>query len=235
MIPLLAPIAAALSSFAGTVAQAFAKLGPTIISTVAKHLPQIKEAVKSFVEIAPKIGEAISAVVDVIGKIAQLLGLSKPETTPEKLGARALQHSEIKYEDCASAKEYVEKLESVPFDENSFKEMSTGERAVATAVGTALEMKCIGEKFMMNVPVQFYETAVKGDLKPSDVINLLGKLNENGIRDAGVIVKYFAGSASGSENAKLTPALEQYEKAGGKPVEAVAADIANWSRSADAR
>lgn len=227
MLPFIAPIIATLSSFTGTVAQALVKLAPTIASALSKVAPMLESIAKPILEIAPKIGELISVVVNTINEVAKVLGLVKGEMSPDELGERALQHPEINPGNCSSAKEYVDKLQEADFDVEKFKNLTPGERAMAVAVGAGLEIKALCERFKMDVPVQYFEMAAKGNMTASDVTKLLSALSANGVRDAGLIVNYVAGCLRPEHSQRVRDAVSQYESEGGRPMSEIESDIAN--------
>jgi len=216
----------ALTSFAGTVGAALVKLAPTIASTLAKIAPALSKIAGPILELAPKIGEVITTVVKVVNEISQLLGVVNPTTKADELGERALQHPEIHPDDYETTKEYIAKLESADFDSKKFEALTPGERAMATAVGSGLELKGLCEKFAMNIPAEIFSTAVRGGLGTNDLVKLLTALSSNGIRDAALVVQYFAGGASPSVE-KLAPAFKDYEASGGKPISEIEANLAN--------
>ena len=99
--------------------------------------------------------EVISAIVSVV---AEILGLKDEEETPEELGMKA-EIAEKKPEDFESVDQYIEYLrEEVSIDKKELEELSDEDRVKYLAIGTAITIKGIEEKYKMDMPVDFWQT-----------------------------------------------------------------------------
>ena len=197
----------------------------TLISKVAPCLSSIAKPVIEIAKIAVKV--VVQAVVTLVSEVAKSLGIVDQNMEPEELGARAMQNPEIKPEDFDSKKEYIEALKNAEFDEEKFKdEMKNDSNKLAfTAVGTGLEVQAIAESMEMRIPLDFFVSAAKGKMTGTDTVGLLKAMKGNGITDAGIFTTYTNGTISTENEAKIKPAIENYENNGGKSIEEVQKDI----------
>ncbi len=225
---IFAAIGGAISSFVGSIGSALCSIGSQIGSAIAKVAPVLAEIAKPVLEIAKVVVEVvIEAVVKIVDGVAKALGLVPENIEPDELGARAMQHPEIKPEEYDSYEEYIKELEKADFDKKEFDKLSPAQKAAATAVGCGIEAKVIAEKMEMNIPMDFWVAGAKGKMDPKDVCVLLNAMKANGITDAGVFAKYTQGDLSPEAEKQLEPALVAYEANGGKPVDDIQSDIDN--------
>lgn len=232
----LGAIFGGISAVCSSIGSALCSIGSQIGSVIAKVAPALAEIAKPVLEIAKTVVEVvIEAVVQIVDGVAKALGLVPEEIEPDELGARAMQHPEIKPEDYDSYEAYIKELEKADFDKEEFDNLSPAQKAAATAVGCGIEVKAISEKMAMNIPLDFFVASAKGKMSPNDVCGLLNSMKANGITDAGVFAQYTQGKLSPEAEQKLEPALTDYEAKGGKSIDSIQSDIDNKTLEKEAK
>lgn len=164
----------------------------TVCSTIGSALfsggTGIAALAKSF--IAPVIGLPIVEIlvaVETIGKIisvvAGLLGLTSEEETPEELGMKA-EEAEKKPEDFDSTQEYIEYLRNeVKVDKQKLETLSQEEKVVYGAIGSAIYVKGMEEKYGMEMSGDFWATVAQMNMKGEEVKAYIESFKAAGIKD----------------------------------------------------
>lgn len=125
----------------------------------------------------------IMVVAKVISWIAEKLGLTTEEEQPEDLGMKAEQ-ADKKPEDFDSIEEYIKYLrEEVEIDKEKMEKLSQEERAKYAAVGSAILVQGIEEKYKMQLPAEFWCTVVDRKMDGEQIKCLIETFKENGMTD----------------------------------------------------
>lgn len=125
----------------------------------------------------------IMVVAKVVSWIAEKLGLTTEEEQPEDLGMKAEQ-AEKKPEDFDSIEEYIKYLrEEVEIDKEKMEKLSPEEKAKYAAVGSAILVQGIEEKYKMQLPAEFWCTVVDKNMDKEQIKCLLDTFKEKGMTD----------------------------------------------------
>lgn len=125
----------------------------------------------------------IMVVAKVISWIAEKLGLTTEEEQPEDLGMKAEQ-ADKKPEDFDSIEEYIKYLrEEVEIDKEKMEKLSQEERAKYAAVGSAILVQGIEEKYKIQLPAEFWCTVVDRKMDEEHIKCLIDTFKEKGVTD----------------------------------------------------
>ena len=125
----------------------------------------------------------IMAVAKVVSWIAEKLGLTTEEEQPEDLGMKAEQ-ADKKPEDFDSIEEYIKYLrEEVEIDKEKMEKLSQEERAKYAAVGSAILVQGIEEKYKMQLPAEFWCTVYDRKMDEEQIKCLIDTFKEKGVTD----------------------------------------------------
>ena len=125
----------------------------------------------------------IMAVAKVVSWIAEKLGLTTEDEQPEDLGMKAEQ-ADKKPEDFDSIEEYIKYLrEEVEIDKEKMEKLSQEERAKYAAVGSAILVQGIEEKYKMHLPAEFWCTVVDRKMDEEQIKCLIDTFKEKGVTD----------------------------------------------------
>lgn len=125
----------------------------------------------------------IMAVAKVVSWIAEKLGLTTEDEQPEELGVKAEQ-ADKKPEDFDSIEEYIKYLrEEVEIDKEKMEKLSQEERAKYAAVGSAILVQGIEEKYKMQLPAEFWCTVVDRKMDEEQIKCLIDTFKEKGVTD----------------------------------------------------
>ncbi len=125
----------------------------------------------------------IMAVAKVVSWIAEKLGLTTEDEQPEDLGMKAEQ-ADKKPEDFDSIEEYIKYLrEEVEIDKEKMEKLSQEERAKYAAVGSAILVQGIEEKYKMQLPAEFWCTVVDRKMDEEQIKCLIDTFKEKGVTD----------------------------------------------------
>lgn len=132
------------------------------------------------------VGDVIAvvmAVAKVVSWIAEKLGLTTEDEQPEDLGMKAEQ-ADKKPEDFDSIEEYIKYLrEEVEIDKEKMEKLSQEERAKYAAVGSAILVQGIEEKYKMQLPAEFWCTVVDRKMDEEQIKCLIDTFKEKGVTD----------------------------------------------------
>lgn len=173
------------------------------IATVAAALiaplsPTISEILIGF--------QIVSAIVSFI---AEALGLKDKEETPEEIGLKA-ERSDKKPEDFDSTEAYIRYLhEEIQIDKKAVENLSPEDRAKYQAIGMAIEIKGIEEKYGIDAPGEFWRTVADRGLSGKEVQAYIENFKGNGITDMKDMSDYISGKEieSGTERSKVSGAI----------------------------
>lgn len=125
----------------------------------------------------------IMAVAKVVSWIAEKLGLTTEDEQPEDLGMKAEQ-ADKKPEDFDSIEEYIKyPREEVEIDKEKMEKLSQEERAKYAAVGSAILVQGIEEKYKMQLPAEFWCTVVDRKMDEEQIKCLIDTFKEKGVTD----------------------------------------------------
>lgn len=125
----------------------------------------------------------IMVVAKVVSWIAEKLGLTTEEEQPADLGMKAEQ-AEKKPEDFDSIEEYIKYLrEEVEIDKEKMEKLSPEEKAKYAAVGSAILVQGIEEKYKMQLPAEFWCTVADKNMDKEQIKCLLDTFKEKGMTD----------------------------------------------------
>ena len=224
----LGAIVGAVTSTISSVAGALGSLGPVISGAIAKVSPVLAKIAGPVLDMAKIVVKVVcEAVVNLINEVAQYLGVVPENMDADELGARAMEHPEIKPEDFETTEEYIKELSEAEFDKEKFDKLSPAQKAACTAVGSGLEVKAISEKMQMNIPVDFYVNGARGGMDAQNVVGLLNGMKNNAINDAGLFNNYLDGKLSDKDAPAMQAAISDFESQGGMTVSEIQDNIDN--------
>lgn len=122
----------------------------------------------------------ILALIQVIGQLAKALDVGG-EDSPEELGMKA-EIADRKPEDFDSIEEYIKYLnEDVELDTDAVEQLSEIDKAKYGAMGAALTIKAIEEKYNINLSPDFLRDITIMKLTGDEVAAYIEEFKENGI------------------------------------------------------
>lgn len=125
----------------------------------------------------------IMAVAKVVSWIAEKLGFTTEDEQPEDLGMKAEQ-ADKKPEDFDSIEEYIKYLrKEVEIDKEKMEKLSPEEKAKYAAVGSAILVQGIEEKYKMQLPAEFWCTVADKNMDKEQIKCLLDTFKEKGMTD----------------------------------------------------
>lgn len=135
---------------------------------------------------------AIQLVSVIISTVAELLGL-KGEETPEELGLKAEQ-ADKKPEDFDSIQEYIDYLRNeVEVDKSKLDNLSQEEKVTYGAIGSAICVKGIEEKYGMEMSGDFWTTVAKMGMKGQEVKTYIDHFKLHDIHEMKDMTDYIKG------------------------------------------
>lgn len=155
----------------------------------------------------PEIVLAVQLICAIVSAVAEALGLTEDET-PEELGMAA-ENAELKPEDFDSTEAYIAYLreEAKKIDKDQIANLSEVDKVKYQALGTAITIKGIEEKYGMNVPAEFWTTAKDMELKGEEVKTYLDTFKKNGIEDMGDMSAYLKGEDTKSDASAVSDSM----------------------------
>ena len=174
------------SSIGGALSSAISTISSTLVSGLGIGLKEIELGLK-----------IICAIVSVI---AEAIGIKKEDETPEELAMQAEQ-SDKKPEDFDSINQYIEYLrENIKVDKEKLNNLSEEEKCKYQAVGTAIYVKGIEEKYDMIISPQFLIAAKDLNLSGQEVKAYMDNFKKAGITDMDQMLKYLKNDVDTKEN-----------------------------------
>lgn len=157
----------------------------------------------------PEILLGVEIISAIVSEIAELLGLKDKEETPEELGMKA-EISDKKPEDFDSIENYIEYLRNdVQVDRDKLESLSDEDKAKYAAVGTAINIKGIEEKYGIEATGEFWKTVAGLELTGEETKQYIESFKQNGITDMKDMSDYIRGFApeSGTKPGVVSDAI----------------------------
>lgn len=157
----------------------------------------------------PEILVGIGIISEIVSKIAESLGLKDKEETPEELGMKA-EISDKKPEDFDSIENYIGYLRNdVQIDKDKLERLSDEDKAKYAAVGTAINIKGIEEKYGIEATGEFWKTVAGLELTGEETKQYIESFKQNGITDMKDMSDYIRGFApeSGTKPGVVSDAI----------------------------
>lgn len=143
----------------------------------------------------PELLLGIQIISAIVSAIAEILGIKQEEETPEELGMKAEQ-AEKKPEDFDSTEAYIEYLRNeVSVDKEKLENLSEEEKVKYGAIGGAIYIKGIEEKYGIEAPAEFWTTVANFDMKGEEVKQYIDSCKANGITNMKDVSDYIKGVA----------------------------------------
>ncbi len=156
----------------------------------------------------PEILLAVAAVAKIVGAIAEILGMKNEEESPEELGMKA-EEAEKKPGDFDSTEAYIEYLrKEVEIDKSKLENLKDEDKIKYAAVGSALYIKGIEEKYKMEMPVEFWTSVANMKLEGQEVKVYMDSFKEHKIDNMGDMVGYIKNDLEpGKDKSKISDAM----------------------------
>lgn len=202
-------ISSVCSAIGGAIGSACSAIGGAFFSG-AKGIGVLASTL--LVPLAPTLTEiliGIQIVSKIVSVIAEALGLKKEEEKPEELGIKA-EKSDKKPEDFETTEEYIKYLrEEISVDKKEIENLSPEDRVKYMAMGTAITIKGIEEKYAIEAPGEFWRTVADRDLKGEEVQEYIKNFKDKGITNMKDMSDYLNGKEpeSGTEKSKVSSAI----------------------------
>ena len=174
-----------------------------VTSSVKKVGEVIVEGAKKFLEIEI---EKLEVVKDILETIAKALGIIKPEENVEELGDKAMK-AEKKPEEFDSINQYIDYLRTqIHSSKKELEKLAPEERLARVSIGSALLSKAIEEKKSLEIPVEFWDEAVRLGLSAKEIDEYLNKFKQAGVKPE-EFLKYLKRELNINDEEKVESAL----------------------------
>lgn len=156
----------------------------------------------------PEILIAIHVVGAIVSAIAEVLGLKDKEETPEELGMKA-EAADKKPEDFDSTESYIEYLRNeVQVDKSKLENLKDEDKIKYGAIGSAIYIKGIEEKYQMSMPAEFWTTVADLKMDGKEVKAYIDNFKEHDINDMSDMSGYIKRNlAEGKDRGKISDAM----------------------------
>jgi len=193
----------------GSAISSFVSGAVSVVSNAIKSVGKaVVETAKEFLQVGI---DKLKTVVEILEIIAKALGIIKPEEDAEELGDKAMR-ADKKPEDFDSINEYIEYLRNeIKSSREEFEKLSPEERLARKAVGSALLAKAIEEKKSLEIPVEFWNEAVRVGLNSKEIDQFLDKFKKAGVSPSD-FVKYLKRELESRDESKMDSVLIQAYK-----------------------
>ena len=155
-------------------------LSKAVISSLISNVGEVVvEGVKKFLSVGVEILEKAITIIDGVAKAA---GIIEPDQHAEDIGDRAMR-ADKKPEDFDSINGYIDYLKKdiEGHTQAELESLPPEERLARKAVGCAVLSKAISEKKSLDIPHDFWETAVKAGLTAQEIDTFLTKFKASGL------------------------------------------------------
>ena len=155
-------------------------LSKAVISSLISNVGEVVvEGVKKFLSVGVEILEKAITIIDGVAKAA---GIIEPDQHAEDIGDRAMR-ADKKPEDFDKINDYIDylKKEIEGRTQAELESLPPEERLARKAVGCAVLSKAISEKKSLDIPHDFWETAVKAGLTAQEIDTFLTKFKASGL------------------------------------------------------
>lgn len=130
----------------------------------------------------------ITIACKVISAVAKLLVDAPEKETPEEIGMKA---EETEMKEGESVDDYLKRLrEEATVDQEKLNALSEKERAEYAAIGAALYVQQMEERFGTKYPPEFWRTVECAGMTAATVAKLVIEMKNREIEDAAVIYSY---------------------------------------------
>lgn len=161
----------------------------------------------------PEILLGIEIIAAIVSAVAEALGLKDKDETSEEMGIKA-EAADKKPEDFDSIEKYIEYLRNeVQIDKDKLNNLSNEDKVKYAAIGTAINIKGIEEKYKISASREFWGTMVdlkkSGKLSEEETKQYIESCKQNGITDMEDMSDYIKGEApkSGTESSVVSGAI----------------------------
>lgn len=143
----------------------------------------------------PEIIATIDIIVRAVSAIAEALGLKDQNETPEELGMKA-EEADKKPEDFDSIEAYIEYLRNdVKIDKEKLERLSDEDKVKYTAIGTAINIKGIEEKYGIEAAGDFWKTVADLELSGEETKQYIESFKQGGVTNMKDMTDYLKGDA----------------------------------------
>lgn len=143
----------------------------------------------------PEIIFGIGIIAEIVSKIAEALGLKDKDETPEELGLKA-EAADKKPEDFDSIEAYIQYLRNdIQIDKEKLENLKDEDKVKYAAIGTAITIKGIEEKYGIEAPGEFWKTAADLKLSGEETKQYIETFKQNGITNMKDMSDYIKGVA----------------------------------------
>lgn len=188
-----------------------------LLSSASEFISSSFEKVGSIVADTTKVYLNLpETVLEVVGKlvhaVAVLLGIVKPEDTPEEMGAKAEQAEKMR-EDFESDEEYFAYLrDEVELPEGFMENIEPHERLGYRALGSSLIAKRISDQMGTKVDDAVWVVSAVKEFKANEVVSIIEKFKDEKLPD-GTFGKYIDRTLDPKDNLKTFDTLFEAFKA----------------------
>jgi len=155
-------------------------LSKAVISSLISNVGvDVVEGVKKFLSVGVEILEKAITIID---GVAKAVGIIEPDQHAEDIGDRAMR-ADKKPEDFDSINGYIDYLKKdiEGHTQAELESLPPEERLARKAVGCTVLSKAISEKKSLDIPYDFWETAVKAGLTALEIDTFLTKFKASGL------------------------------------------------------
>lgn len=148
----------------------------------------------------------ILAIIQCIAEIAKILGVDGDDS-PEELGMKA-EIAEKKPEDFDSIEEYIKYLnEEIELEDGAVEDLSEVDKAKYGAMGAALNIKAIEEKYDVSLSQDFLRDVTIMKLDSKEVASYIQGFKENGITKMQDMTDYLRGEKIDSDKGSVSQSM----------------------------
>lgn len=148
----------------------------------------------------------ILTIIECIAQVAKVLGVGG-EDSPEELGMKT-EIADKKPEDFDSIQDYIKYLnDEVELSDDAIDNLSDIDKAKYGAMGTALNMKAIEEKYDVNLSPDFIRDITLLKMSGEEVAACIDKCKENGIDKAQDMTDYLRDKPIESDKSAVSDAM----------------------------
>lgn len=198
----IATIAGAVSTAAATIGTVCSTIGGTIITTVGTIGTEIL-----------KLGKWLEPVLEIINTISTIMGIKPPGEDPAELGLKAQKCGE-KPDDYGPVEKYIAHLRNdIQLDKEELNKLSDAEKVMYTAMGSALYIKNMEDRYNMAMPPIYWERAYQavnsGNMSVGQLKDTMDVMKEKGVKSAESFSNYMDGKANMEEQMMVYDSLKE--------------------------
>ena len=147
----------------------------------------------------PEILLGIQIIGGIVSAIAKALGMTEEET-PEELGMAA-EEAELKPDNFDTTEKYIAYLreEVKKMDKSRLENLSDIDKVKYQAMGTAITIKGIEEKYGMKMPAEFWLATKDQKMEAEGVKTFIDSFKKNGVEDMGDMASFLKGEDTKSD------------------------------------